>query len=128
MQLMPATARRFGVANAFDPIDNIQGGARYLKYLLDLYKGDYQSGAGGLQCRRRRGGKVRSGAAVSRNHELSGAGGPADSEELAAALPPETKPVDAKVAEAQPAGPGAYSGSCGSRRNGTLHFTLKFWL
>jgi soluble lytic murein transglycosylase-like protein len=41
MQLMPATARRFGVANAFDPVDNIQGGTRYLKYLLDLYKGDY---------------------------------------------------------------------------------------
>ena len=41
MQLMPATARRFGVANAFDPIDNIQGGTRYLRYLLDLYKGDY---------------------------------------------------------------------------------------
>ena len=36
MQLMPETARRFGVANAFDPIDNIQGGAKYLKYLLDL--------------------------------------------------------------------------------------------
>ena len=41
MQLMPETARRFGVANAFDPIDNIQGGTRYLRYLLDLYKGDY---------------------------------------------------------------------------------------
>jgi soluble lytic murein transglycosylase-like protein len=41
MQLMPETARRFGVANAFDPVDNIQGGTRYLKYLLDLYKGDY---------------------------------------------------------------------------------------
>jgi soluble lytic murein transglycosylase-like protein len=41
MQLMPDTARRFGVANAFDPVDNIQGGTRYLKYLLDLYKGDY---------------------------------------------------------------------------------------
>jgi soluble lytic murein transglycosylase-like protein len=41
MQLMPATARRFGVANSFDPVDNIQGGTRYLKYLLDLYKGDY---------------------------------------------------------------------------------------
>ena len=42
MQLMPATARRFGVANAFDPVDNIQGGAKYLKYLLDLYKGNYE--------------------------------------------------------------------------------------
>ncbi len=41
MQLIPATARRFGVADAFDPADNIQGGARYLKYLLELYRGDY---------------------------------------------------------------------------------------
>jgi soluble lytic murein transglycosylase-like protein len=40
MQLIPATARRFGVANVFDPADNIQGGARYLKHLLELYKGD----------------------------------------------------------------------------------------
>jgi soluble lytic murein transglycosylase-like protein len=41
MQLIPATARRFGVSDAFNPVDNIQGGARYLKYLLDLYHGDY---------------------------------------------------------------------------------------
>jgi len=41
MQLIPATARRFGVADAFDPVDNIQGGARYLKYLLDQNGGDY---------------------------------------------------------------------------------------
>jgi soluble lytic murein transglycosylase-like protein len=40
MQLIPATARRFGVSDVFDPADNIQGGARYLKHLLDLYKGD----------------------------------------------------------------------------------------
>lgn len=40
MQLIPSTARRFGVSDAFDPEDNIQGGARYLKYLLDLYQGD----------------------------------------------------------------------------------------
>ena len=40
MQLIPSTARRFGVSNVFDPADNIQGGARYLKYLLALYKGD----------------------------------------------------------------------------------------
>ncbi|HJZ97369.1 MAG TPA: lytic transglycosylase domain-containing protein [Candidatus Solibacter sp.] len=41
MQLIPETARRFGVANAFNPIENIQGGARYLRYLLDLYEGNY---------------------------------------------------------------------------------------
>jgi soluble lytic murein transglycosylase-like protein len=41
MQLMPGTARRFGVSNAFNPVENIQGGAKYLKYLLDLYGGDY---------------------------------------------------------------------------------------
>jgi soluble lytic murein transglycosylase-like protein len=41
MQLIPATARRFGVADVFSPADNIQGGARYLKYLLDLYHGNY---------------------------------------------------------------------------------------
>lgn len=41
MQLIPETARRFGVLNAFDPVENIEGGAKYLKYLLDLYKGDY---------------------------------------------------------------------------------------
>ena len=41
MQLMPETAKRFGVPDTFDPTENIQGGARYLKYLLDLYHGDY---------------------------------------------------------------------------------------
>ena len=41
MQLIPSTARRFGVLDAFDPADNIQGGAKYLRYLLDLYRGDY---------------------------------------------------------------------------------------
>lgn len=40
MQLIPATARRFGVKDVFDPLDNMRGGARYLRYLLDLY-GDY---------------------------------------------------------------------------------------
>jgi soluble lytic murein transglycosylase-like protein len=42
MQLIPETARRFGVSDAFDPVENIQGGAKYLKYLLDLYHGDYR--------------------------------------------------------------------------------------
>lgn len=34
MQLMPATAKRYGVTNARDPADNLQGGARYLKDLM----------------------------------------------------------------------------------------------
>jgi soluble lytic murein transglycosylase-like protein len=41
MQLIPDTARRFGVSNTFNPVDNIQGGAKYLRYLLDLYGGSY---------------------------------------------------------------------------------------
>jgi soluble lytic murein transglycosylase-like protein len=41
MQLIPSTARRFGVSNSFDAGDNIQGGVRYLRFLLDYYKGDY---------------------------------------------------------------------------------------
>ena len=40
MQLVPQTARRFGVSDVFDPVENIQGGAAYLKYLLDLYNND----------------------------------------------------------------------------------------
>ena len=41
MQLIPSTARRFGVGNAFDAEENIQGGVRYLHFLLDYYHGDY---------------------------------------------------------------------------------------
>jgi soluble lytic murein transglycosylase-like protein len=37
MQLIPETARRFGVGNSFNPLENIEGGARYLRYLIDLY-------------------------------------------------------------------------------------------
>jgi soluble lytic murein transglycosylase-like protein len=40
MQLIPSTARRFGVAEPFNPIQNIEGGVKYLKYLLELYHGD----------------------------------------------------------------------------------------
>ena len=36
MQLMPATARELGVADSFDPMDNIHGGVRYLSQLLDV--------------------------------------------------------------------------------------------
>jgi soluble lytic murein transglycosylase-like protein len=40
MQLMPATAMRFGVRNIFDPAQNIDGGARYVRFLLDRFSGD----------------------------------------------------------------------------------------
>jgi hypothetical protein len=40
MQLMPPTAVRFGVSNIWDPKQNIEGGARYIRFLLDLFDGD----------------------------------------------------------------------------------------
>ncbi len=40
MQLMPATARRFGVQNAFDPRQNVEGGVRYLKFLQETFQDD----------------------------------------------------------------------------------------
>ena len=40
MQLMPETAARFGVVDPFNPAENVLGGVRYMRYLLDLFKGD----------------------------------------------------------------------------------------
>jgi soluble lytic murein transglycosylase-like protein len=40
MQLMPATARRFGVRDSFDPEQNIHAGAKYLRWLLDKFEGN----------------------------------------------------------------------------------------
>ncbi|HEV7701684.1 MAG TPA: lytic transglycosylase domain-containing protein [Pyrinomonadaceae bacterium] len=40
MQLMPATARRLGVSNIFDPKQNIDGGVKYMRMLLDMFGGD----------------------------------------------------------------------------------------
>jgi len=40
MQLMPDTARRYGVRNIFDPVENIHGGVRYLRDLLAMFQGD----------------------------------------------------------------------------------------
>jgi len=40
MQLMPRTARHYGVRNAFDPQENLRAGARHLRHLLDEFSGD----------------------------------------------------------------------------------------
>ncbi len=40
MQLMPATAKRFGVSNSFDPEENIHAGTRYLRWLLKTFDGN----------------------------------------------------------------------------------------
>ena len=42
MQLIPATAERFGVRNSYDAKQNIRGGVKYLKFLLARYKGDFK--------------------------------------------------------------------------------------
>ena len=42
MQLMPATARRFGVTDIFDPKQNINAGTKYLRFLLDLFNNDVE--------------------------------------------------------------------------------------
>ncbi|OZB75131.1 MAG: hypothetical protein B7X37_03260 [Halothiobacillus sp. 14-55-98] len=56
MQLMPQTAARFGVADRFNPEENIAGGVAYLAFLLDLFHGDrqlavaaYNAGEGAVQ-------------------------------------------------------------------------------
>jgi len=40
MQLMPATATRFGASNPYDPLENVHAGARYLKFLINRFGQD----------------------------------------------------------------------------------------
>ncbi len=42
MQLMPFTAKRFGVTDSFNPTQNISGGVKYLSFLLNRFKGNVQ--------------------------------------------------------------------------------------
>ena len=40
MQLMPATAKRFGCDDPYDPVENITAGTKYMKWLLKRFSGD----------------------------------------------------------------------------------------
>jgi soluble lytic murein transglycosylase-like protein len=42
MQLIPATAKRFGVRDSFDPAENIRGGIRYLNFLMSYFQGNLE--------------------------------------------------------------------------------------
>lgn len=60
MQLMPATAARLGVRNIFDPQQNIEGGVKYMRILLNMFDGDvrlalagYNAGEGAVMKYRR---------------------------------------------------------------------------
>ncbi len=56
MQLMPATAERMGVSNVWDPKQNIEGGAKYLRLLLNMFRNNlslalaaYNAGEGAVK-------------------------------------------------------------------------------
>jgi soluble lytic murein transglycosylase-like protein len=124
MQLMPATARRFGVANVFDPVENIEGGARYLKYLLDLYGGDYRLALAAYNAGE--GAVEKYGSVppypetrnyliqVNRQIQKSLADSPAR---------PETRPAEPKAVDPQPSGPARIQEVVGA--DGTVRYIAR---
>ncbi|HBA89254.1 MAG TPA: lytic transglycosylase [Geobacter sp.] len=50
MQLMPKTAQGLKVADSFNPSDNIRGGVRYLRFLLDTFKGNESLALAAYNC------------------------------------------------------------------------------
>ena len=82
MQLMPQTASSLGVRNAFDPKQNIEGGVRHLRYLIDRYPGNlslaiaaYNAGEGAVDRHRGIPPYAETQEYVRRVLQLSGGGG-----------------------------------------------------
>jgi len=124
MQLMPATARRFGVANAFDPIENIEGGARYLKYLLDLYGGDYRLALAAYNAGE---GAVEKYGAVppypeTRNYLIQ-VNRQIQKSLADSSVRPETRPAEPKAVDPQPSGPARIQEVVGA--DGTVRYIAR---
>lgn len=50
MQLMPGTAGRYGVADSYDPIENIRGGTQYLRDLLEMFDNNLKLAVAAYNC------------------------------------------------------------------------------
>ena len=74
MQLMPDTAKRYGVDNPLDPEQNIQGGAAYLRDLLKLFGNDLNLALAAYNAGEGSGDRVRQHPAVPRDQAVRAEG------------------------------------------------------